>query len=99
MARFPVATGITAANPLTPICDTEGIAMGVMLQNASAQDCFVSDDPNTLQNTTPANLPQVGLFFPGNNPAIVVLDSFNGKLYARSQNTGGQMEVIKFKKC
>lgn len=96
MARFPVATGINTNNPLTPIVDTRGEVKGVEIQNVSAVDFYVSDDPNTLQNTTVANLPDVGFhFWPDAAPGFVlVIPRFKGKLYARSQNTGAQAEVI-----
>lgn len=96
MARFPVATGVTTNNPLTPIVDTRGEVKGVEIQNVSGVDFYVSDDPGTIQNTSNVNLPVVGLHFPpdGVPPFILVIPRFKGKLYARAQNNGAAAEVI-----
>lgn len=101
MARFPVATGVNPNNPLTPIVDTGGKLQGVIIQNVSAVDAYVSDDPSTLQNTSPTNLPDVGIHFApdATPPFMLVLPYFKGKLYARAQNSGAQLEVIRYDIC
>jgi hypothetical protein len=103
MARFNVANGAIPNNPLTPIVDTQGRALGVGIQNVSAVDIFVSDDPKTLQQVGPTGVPIVGWHLPpdtaGITPFILRLCPFNGKLYARCQASGGQIEAITYKFC
>ena len=101
MARFPVATGNIANFPLTPIVDTQGQVKAVIIQNVSSNDVYVSEDPTRLMQTSPANLPQVGLHFPADSvpPWMLVLNPFNGKLYARSAAAGSFIEAIVFDIC
>lgn len=102
MARYPVVSGaVSQNNPLTVIVDTNGRAMGVTIQNVSAQDFYISTDPATLQNTSPTNLPQVGHHFAADSvpPFILVLPSFKGKIYARSQNAGAAAEANTYENC
>lgn len=103
MSRYNVATGINNPNnPLTVIVDTQGRALGVTIQNVSAQDFFWSVDPATLQKTDAANLPTAGHHMPPDNPAapfIVVIPSYKGKIYARSQNQGAQAETSTYDNC
>jgi hypothetical protein len=98
MARFNIANGSIPNFPLSVILDTQGKVKTIFLQNVSSVDIFVSDDANLLQQTSPANLPQVGLHFPpdtaGITPFIMVINKANGKLYARAQGSNAQMEVI-----
>lgn len=102
MARFPVATGNIPNYPLTPLVDTQGKVEGIIIQNVSAVDCFVSDDPQTLQQTNSVNLPVVGLHFPPDSPPVpfmLILPAFRGKLYARAQGAGALLEVIRYEIC
>lgn len=102
MARIPVTTGLIGA-PLTVVCDTQGKTRAVVMQNVSPTDFFVSDDPSTLQNTSPSNLPLVGLRFQadtaGITPFMLVLHSFNGKLYGRAQGVGAACETLILRIC
>ena len=101
MARYNVATGNIPNFPLTPIVDTQGQVKGIILQNPSAVDVFVSEDPTRLQAVAFNLLPTVGLHFPPDStpPWMLVLEKFNGKLYARAQNPGGQIEAIIYDIC
>jgi len=102
MPRYPIVSGaVTQNNPLTVIVDTMGRAMGVMIQNVSAQDFYFSPDPTTLQTTSPANLPIVGHHLPADStpPFILVLPSFKGKIYARAQNAGALAETTTYENC
>lgn len=103
MARFPIANGSIPNFPMTPIVDTQGRAQGVIIQNVSPVDIFVSDDPKTLQQVLSTGVPIVGLHFPpdtaGITPFMLNMLSFNGKLYARCQGVGGQLEVILYNPC
>lgn len=103
MARVNIASGLIPNNPLTVALDTQGKVKCVSIQNVSSVDIYVSENPNTLQNTSPANLPQVGHHFPpdsvGITPFILVLPQINAKLYARSAASGGQLEVIQYDLC
>jgi hypothetical protein len=101
--RYPVPGGALATQPYQTIVDTQGQTLGVILQNPSTVDVYVSEKPDNLANTTSTNLPTVGLHFPPDTPGItpfmLVLPRFNGKLYARSQASGAQMEAITFQPC
>lgn len=103
MARVNVASGLIPNNPLTVAVDTQGKVKCVSIQNVSAVDIYVSENPNTLQNTDPTNLPQVGHHLPpdqaGITPFIWVLPRVNCKLYARSPAVQAQLEVIQFDIC
>jgi hypothetical protein len=103
MARIPVATGNNPNFPLSPIIDTQGKVNGVIIQNVSTVDCFVSDDPNTLQQTVFGANPLVGIHFPpdtaGITPFMLVIPYFRGKLYARAQNPGSVLEVVRYEIC
>lgn len=101
MARFNIPTGATPLSQLVPIVDTQGKVKSIVLQNVSSSDCYVSEDANRLQQTTPANLPAVGLHFPADSvpPWQLVIPRYNGKLYARSQGVGCQMEAIMSDLC
>lgn len=105
MARYPIVTQVTPNSPLTVLVDTQGKVQGVILQNVGGVDVYVSEDPNRLQTTSPANLPNVGLHFPADSPAVsplpvfLVLPQFKGKLYARAQAVGGLMESIVYDIC
>lgn len=101
MARYPVVTGAQTNNPMSVIVDTGGRAMGVTLQNLSAQDWYWSTDPSILQKADAANLPTSGHLMQGGlSPApIVVLPSFKGKIYARAQNNGAAAETSIYENC
>lgn len=101
MARIPVPTGATPLQQLVPVVDTQGKIKGVVLQNVSTVDVYVSEDANRLQNVSPAGLPTVGLHFPPDSspPWQLVLPMFCGKLYARAQGAGAAMEVILYDVC
>jgi hypothetical protein len=103
VARFNIANGSNPNFPLTVVCDTQGKTKTVTLQNVSSVDCYVSDDANQLQNTSPSNLPQVGWHFApdtaGITPFILVLYNVNVKLYARTNGAAGQMECILLNNC
>jgi hypothetical protein len=103
MSRYPIANGSIPNFPVTPIVDTQGKIAAVILENVSAADVYVSEDPLRLQVTDNANIPTVGLHFPPdgspNDRGIVVISHFNGKLYARSPGTGASMEAIVNEYC
>ena len=103
MARVNVASGLIPNNPLTVAADTQGKVKCVTIQNVSSVDIYYSENPNTLQNTSPTNLPQVGHHLPpdtaGITPFIVVLPQVNLKLYARSPGSNGQLEVQMYDVC
>jgi hypothetical protein len=98
MARVNVASGLIPNNPLTVAADTQGKVKCVTIQNVSAVDVYVSEDPNLLQQTSATNLPQVGWHLPpdvaGITPFVLILPRANCKLYARSQGAGAQLETI-----
>jgi hypothetical protein len=101
LARYPVATATNPNNPLTVIVDTQGRPKCVTIQNVSAVDCYYSELPDQLQNTLPGNVPPVGHHLPpdATPPTIVVIPRMNGKLYARAQGAGGQIEAIQYELC
>ena len=105
MARVPIVTQVTPNSPLSVVVDTQGKVQGVILQNVSGVDVFVSEDANRLQTVSPGNLPNVGLHFAPDAPAstpipvFLVLPQFKGKLYGRAQAVGGIMEAITYDIC
>lgn len=103
MSRVNVANGTIPNNPLTVALDTQGKVKCVTIQNVSSVDIYLSENPNLLQQTSATNLPQVGHHLSpdsvGITPFILILPRVNGKLYARSQGSGAQLEVIQFDVC
>lgn len=101
MARFPLATGSNQNNPLTIVVDTQGKVQGITLQNVSAVDGYISEDPNRLQNVDAGNIPQDGMHLPpdANPPTIIVLPRFKGKLYGRAAVEGCKINAIQYDIC
>lgn len=104
MARYGnIPSGSGSTNPSASICDTAGRFMQVEIQNPSGVDVYVSEDRTRLDATAAGtNLPLVGLLFPAAAPPQVysqTLNRFKGKLYARSQAPGAQLEVITSDLC
>ncbi|SRR6266436_128288 len=94
MARIDIAAGDPAKQSNTIIVDTDTFVQ-IKIQNVSAVDVYVSENSARLNNVTPVSfLPRVGLIYPGGLLTIDIWDKFIGKLYARSQNAGAQLEVI-----
>ena len=101
MARVPIAFGASPLQQVSVVVDTQGAVKGVVIQNVSSVDIYVSEDANRLQNVSPSGLPTVGLHFPpdASPPWQLVLPNFNGKWYGRAQGAGGELEAIMYDIC
>ena len=100
MARYSnIPSGSGSQNASAPILDTGGTPKGALLQNVSAVDIYVSEDRTRLDATDAANLPRVGLLLSAAAQSVVNIPRFIGKLYARSQAPGAQLEVIEYDLC
>lgn len=101
MARIPIVFGQSPLQQVSIVVDTQGKTMGVILQNVSSTDVYISEDANRLQQVSPSGLPTVGLHFPADSipPWQLVIPEFNGKLYGRAQGAGGAMEAILYERC
>lgn len=101
MARIPIVFGQTPLQQVSVVADTQGKVMGLILQNVSTVDIYVSEDANRLQQVSPSGVPTVGLHFPADStpPWQLVIPEYNGKLYGRAQGAGGAMEAILYERC
>jgi hypothetical protein len=89
---------IPFTGPSLKIVDATGGRKGFSIQNLSAVDVYYSDDQRTLDSLGPgaAPLPTAGHILPGGttNPPVVYPWFANGRIFARAQNAGAQLEIL-----
>lgn len=74
-------------------------AYGLVIQNVSAVQVWISDDQNTLDGSVDSTgTPQQGLILAANSLPLVIT-AFKGVLYTRSSSAGGVLEVIRYEIC
>lgn len=84
------------------VVDTNGVVKAIYIQNPTAVDIFVSDNPTDLNKTDAAGNPRVGMLAPAAVPPNVPLFSlrtFKGRLFARAVAPGAELEVIESDVC
>jgi hypothetical protein len=90
MARISIGSGGAAIC----IVNTGNVRRGFSIQNVSAADIFYSDDQRLLDSVDKTNLATAGHLLAANQITPLIYPFFVGKLFARSQGVGAQLEVI-----